>query len=533
MNLLIVLGMHRSGTSALTGVLNLLGFSAGKRMIASNKFNERGYFENARLNQILDDLLKSLNHGWFDERVLSAGWLESKQSAAAVEDIRGLFVKEFNFNRPCVIKDPRVCRLLPLLQSILTSMDVVPGYIFSLRSPLAVIRSLVRRDSMAVQRAALLYVAYILDAELYTREKPRIFINYDDLLRDWRSAAFQIRSELGQDILPIDLDDLRVQKDIDEFLSADLNNYLPDEVVPAGVAVELALEVYALLQRPLNEAALVSLDNLRARWMAYLDSLEPWLTEANKYNRLCAELPKTLINPSQEILEEASLHARSVIYWATGFDDYDEERSVVAQWGYGREMVSHFSLPALSNPLKSLRWDISDRPAFCLIERFWIEDIAGSVQWRWVPGTSLFAGDSSDMHVLGLNDAGHLQVMAAGFDPHALLCIPNKVLAEFKQGWRVCAVWNAITPARALNDIAPNIAANRVCMLKTEEALRVTAHEVDILGMRVTEQEKELTEFEHKNNKAREEIVRAESQMSLLKELLINDARNKGDLVFW
>ena len=55
----LVLGMHRSGTSALTRIINLMGFSAPKTLMAATEANEAGFWE----SEVFMDL---------DERILKA-----------------------------------------------------------------------------------------------------------------------------------------------------------------------------------------------------------------------------------------------------------------------------------------------------------------------------------------------------------------------------------------------------------------------------------------------------------------------------
>ena len=47
---IIVLGMHRSGTSALTGVLNRVGVNLGDNLVAPEADNPAGYWENLDVN---------------------------------------------------------------------------------------------------------------------------------------------------------------------------------------------------------------------------------------------------------------------------------------------------------------------------------------------------------------------------------------------------------------------------------------------------------------------------------------------------
>jgi hypothetical protein len=192
MSFLVVLGMHRCGTSALTGTLSLLGFSAGKQLMPPNEFNARGYFEDIALNKELDHFLSILDRSWRDERAYPNDWLSCDAALNAGQKIKELFRTDFDFSQPTVVKNPRVSRLLPLLQPIWLDAGVTPKYVLSLRSPLAVIHSLARRDSILPQRAALLYVAHLLEAELNTRNKPRVFVEYDDLLQDWRHVIKKI-----------------------------------------------------------------------------------------------------------------------------------------------------------------------------------------------------------------------------------------------------------------------------------------------------------------------------------------------------
>src|SRR6185312_12242151 len=74
---ILVLGMHRSGTSAVTRVLNLLGADLGSRLVAPAADNPAGFWEHADAVKINDDLLQALGRTWYDMRDMPANWLES------------------------------------------------------------------------------------------------------------------------------------------------------------------------------------------------------------------------------------------------------------------------------------------------------------------------------------------------------------------------------------------------------------------------------------------------------------------------
>lgn len=64
----ITLGMHRSGTSALTRCLNLLGLSVGPEddLIPASEENVKGFWENVELKKLNDNILEAFDGEWMD-----------------------------------------------------------------------------------------------------------------------------------------------------------------------------------------------------------------------------------------------------------------------------------------------------------------------------------------------------------------------------------------------------------------------------------------------------------------------------------
>ena len=75
---ILVLGMHRSGTSALGGVVSMLGAAAPKTLLPANGGNPRGYWESLPLERANNDLLASAGSRWDDWRALNPQWIDSK-----------------------------------------------------------------------------------------------------------------------------------------------------------------------------------------------------------------------------------------------------------------------------------------------------------------------------------------------------------------------------------------------------------------------------------------------------------------------
>jgi hypothetical protein len=110
----LVLGMHRSGTSATAGALAAAGFHLGDDLLEAGADNPRGYWEHAGVVAINERLLSALGRRWDDPRPMPAGWQDGEAAQSASDDIARLLARLAQDRAPWAIKDPRLCRLLPL-----------------------------------------------------------------------------------------------------------------------------------------------------------------------------------------------------------------------------------------------------------------------------------------------------------------------------------------------------------------------------------------------------------------------------------
>ena len=195
---ILVLGMHRSGTSALARTVNLLGAAAPKELLAPNEFNSRGYWESARLWQCHNDLLASANSSWHDWRRLDPNRMEEEaKQQDHRQRIKDGISQTFGDASLFVLKDPRICRFVPLILSILDELKVRAVAILPIRNPLEVASSLGDRDKLARSKSLLLWLRHVLEAEYYSRAIPRYFLHYEDLLLDWRTCLGRAASSTG------------------------------------------------------------------------------------------------------------------------------------------------------------------------------------------------------------------------------------------------------------------------------------------------------------------------------------------------
>lgn len=217
----LVLGMHRSGTSALTRVLSLCGVSLPRQMIPAGERNERGYFESQAIWRHHEALLEEAGTSWFDPSPLPPAWFDSPAAADWVERLAEAVRHEFGESRTFVLKDPRICRLLPLWRRVLAEVGAEPRCVLPLRHPNEVAGSLGRSEGIAERHGLLLWLDYMLTAERDSRDLPRSFVLFDDLLADWRTAVARIGRDLDY---RFPRRSREAEAEIDAFLTPDLRH---------------------------------------------------------------------------------------------------------------------------------------------------------------------------------------------------------------------------------------------------------------------------------------------------------------------
>ena len=120
------------------------------------------------------------------------------------------------------VKDPRICKVLSFYERAISDAGYDVKILLAFRNPVEVIKSLQKRDQLSGSHAALLWLRYTVDAEYQSRGSNRVFVNYSDVLKDWKAVEKRISEGLSVDF-PVKMED--AQPLIDDFINPDLNNY--------------------------------------------------------------------------------------------------------------------------------------------------------------------------------------------------------------------------------------------------------------------------------------------------------------------
>jgi len=184
--IVIVLGMHRSGTSTISRIVNLLGVYMGEEedFLEAKSDNPKGYWENKFIVSVNDEILKRLgsenDNTWKETPIFFDGW----ENSSMLDDLKYKAIAYLNAKMKekemWGWKDPRTCLTLPFWRSILPSKNL--KFIICIRNPLNVAKSLNKRDGFSLEKGLILWFKHNMLILRHTRMFSRIIVQYENVI---------------------------------------------------------------------------------------------------------------------------------------------------------------------------------------------------------------------------------------------------------------------------------------------------------------------------------------------------------------
>jgi hypothetical protein len=273
--LVLVVGVGRSGTSLLAGILGQLGFHIPQPEIEADETNPRGFGEPRWVVDFHTPLMEKVRVRVFDSRPIA---FEKTHAAGAEPEVRERLREwlrgELDQAEAVVIKDPRVTWFLPLWSSAAEDVGTRPSLVTMLRHPAEILLSAKRSygDWQSDASRATSWINEMLETELATRGQARAFVRYEDLLADWARELRRVGAALDLAALR-DLDQTK-HPQVDGFVDPGLhrNRGSWDDLSAPPRVRDLAERVWSQLQllaEPAADAAVAAeLDALREEYHA-------------------------------------------------------------------------------------------------------------------------------------------------------------------------------------------------------------------------------------------------------------------------
>jgi len=191
---IVVLGMHRSGTSAVCRILNLLGADLGPGDDLLRDYdNPAGHWESRALVACNDRILAGYGRSWDFPPRLAPGWEHGGRATAMLPDLSATFASVYG-ERPWVWKDPRTCLTFPLWRRVLGGRVVV---VLVQRDPAAVVASLRRRDGIPPLYGVGLWHRYVRAAVIGAAGLPVLNLPFERLVADPPAVVERLAADLG------------------------------------------------------------------------------------------------------------------------------------------------------------------------------------------------------------------------------------------------------------------------------------------------------------------------------------------------
>ncbi len=303
--ILFVLGFGRSGTSALTRVLSLCGAALPAGLLGATGENPRGYWEPRAAIHLNETILRRRGSSGYDltMRMHEEDAFDAEQDAADVAKIRK-FLSTLPAAPLVVIKEPKLTAVSDIWfeAARLAGFDVVTA--IAVRHPQEVVASLAKRaDSQNYVRdspelTCAWWLKYTLLAERDTRGVPRVFVEYANLLGDWRREMKRISVALGIDLNASDEDS------IDAFLTPSLRHHRQYGPLVEPFGTEWISTVYENLRaaardEPWDESAL---DRVLEGYRASERGFRIAFQDFNRYRKLNRFMLPSMVKLTLEIL---------------------------------------------------------------------------------------------------------------------------------------------------------------------------------------------------------------------------------------
>ncbi len=249
---LLVLGMHRSGTSAMAGLLGINGAGLPDDLMPAAADNPEGFFESLEVASLNDEILAQYGSVWDDVFSGAPGQCSGPIAETYYSRATALIAARFENHPIIALKDPRISLLSGFWRQVLRQCGYDPRYILMVRNPLEVAQSLTVRNGFSREKGLLLWSSYSLACERDTRGEHRVFVSYQGLSDDWRGTLDRIESALKVK-LPKRTAATSVLSD--RFVQGELRHHIKPDPAGLGPVWDATLQLYDWAMAATRDAA--------------------------------------------------------------------------------------------------------------------------------------------------------------------------------------------------------------------------------------------------------------------------------------
>jgi hypothetical protein len=245
---IVVLGMHRSGTSVITRGLQVLGVELGDNLMPPYEGNNAsGFWEDVDINALNIEMLHSLNSDWHFLTPIQPADVDTLSRNGYLQRAVELLQKKTATAKVFGFKDPRIAKLLSFWKKVFTDGQMSVDYVVVIRHPLSVRDSLAKRDGFDAEKSHFLWLEHVIGSLVGSDGENRVLVDYDTFMRTPETELTRIAKELELSVNTAEL-----QKFQSEFLDHQLQHtiYQLNELMLDRQSPPLMQEIYSSLLDP-------------------------------------------------------------------------------------------------------------------------------------------------------------------------------------------------------------------------------------------------------------------------------------------
>ncbi len=222
--LILIVGMHRSGTSLLSRAMSIFGAKHGENLLGQTPGNKKGHWEDKDIMALNIEILFRLGKDWDTIAPISQEDLQKLHDWGLLQRAVALLQDKFANIEVLALKEPRITRLLAFWKQVFSVLNIDIKYVFAFRHPYTVAQSLHKRNNFPLEKGMLLWFSYNIFALEELNNKALCFIDYDSFLKTPERFIQQLEPFVGETIIPHEKNLF-----LNEFLDINLRSFTTND----------------------------------------------------------------------------------------------------------------------------------------------------------------------------------------------------------------------------------------------------------------------------------------------------------------
>jgi hypothetical protein len=286
--IVLVLGMHRSGTSLCSHILSALGVDMADE-IGVNLGNVRGHWERWEIVEFHDRIFGLFNRGYFGhfhDFALPVAWWADPRVARIRREIVTFLEKRME-SGPFGFKDPRTVRLMPMWHQIFNELKLAPKLVLCLRNPAQIGRSLNAREGLVPEIGEYRWLVHMIDFFRYSSNLDFCTVEYEEWFNNPSANIEKLRKFL-------DLPWQQSESDLALMLSGIIDPaFRHDDSEHREASQPLVRTLYKLMSRAgQDNEARNQIASVVTQFISFQQLQRPFLQVFEDVAKLAAKLPE-------------------------------------------------------------------------------------------------------------------------------------------------------------------------------------------------------------------------------------------------